>query len=441
MDISQAHLSPTHDHLRVLFVDDEMPVLKALNRFARNHAWSADIAQSGAEALHKLARQDFDIVVSDMCMPNMDGATLLQQVRSQYPQTIRILLTGHADVDKMGAAINRGGIFNYLSKPWDGELMCEMLENAFHYRNTELQRAHQQILNQQQITKLGLANESLEHKVKERTLEIEQAFSLISDLQERTSHKYSDALMVLNKVIQWRFGEFPDKNKFVQDNCTRLAQRLELPQNAVDNLTLATQLYRIGVLILPNELPAKPINQFTPEQTDSLAQIPFLGDIVLSGVPGLREVAAIIRHQNENIDGSGAPGSLKQDEIPIESRILRLINDFYDLFQGHLVSKVYGIKSAISYIKDWSDIKYDNMIVSEFLAMLDEQHDDEATYTKVESLSVGMQLQANVVSKNGTILLLKGTVLKRHHIEDLKLFEVDLNESFVIKVKPLITLL
>lgn len=102
---------------RLLFVDDEANLLAGLRRMLRpmRHEWQTTFCNSGPQALAEMARQPFDVVVSDMRMPGMDGAHLLRQVREQYPDTVRLVLSGQADRDAILAGV--GPIHQYLAKP------------------------------------------------------------------------------------------------------------------------------------------------------------------------------------------------------------------------------------------------------------------------------------------------------------------------------------
>jgi DNA-binding NtrC family response regulator len=109
-------MNPT-DLPSVLCVDDEARVLDGLSLHLRRH-YQVHTAQSGAQALAKLKElRGVAVVVSDMRMPGMDGATLLRQVMTLYPDTARILLTGEPGRDVAISAINEGQIFRFLTKP------------------------------------------------------------------------------------------------------------------------------------------------------------------------------------------------------------------------------------------------------------------------------------------------------------------------------------
>ncbi|HWD91291.1 MAG TPA: response regulator [Verrucomicrobiae bacterium] len=113
---------------RILFVDDEEMVLRGLGRLLRpmSHEWEMQFVTSGAKALEKMAEVPFDIVVSDMRMPGMNGAELLNEVMKRYPRTVRLILSGFADRELILKCV--GSTHQYLSKPCDErELKMAML--------------------------------------------------------------------------------------------------------------------------------------------------------------------------------------------------------------------------------------------------------------------------------------------------------------------------
>lgn len=116
--------------MRILFVDDEARVLDGLRRllFRQRAEWSMHFATTGAEALEIMAKDSFDLIVTDMRMPLMDGAELLGRVREVHPRAVRIVLSGHADVNQAVRAMDIA--HQYLSKPCDGPTLIATIEQA-----------------------------------------------------------------------------------------------------------------------------------------------------------------------------------------------------------------------------------------------------------------------------------------------------------------------
>lgn len=117
--------------LRILFVDDEPNILQGLKRMLRTmrQEWEMQFAGTGQEALEKLSKESFDVVVSDMRMPGMDGAQLLTEVRTLYPNIIRIVLSGHSDKELILKSVQPA--HQYLTKPCDADALKASVTRAF----------------------------------------------------------------------------------------------------------------------------------------------------------------------------------------------------------------------------------------------------------------------------------------------------------------------
>ncbi|AYH43269.1 ATPase, T2SS/T4P/T4SS family [Azoarcus sp. DN11] len=106
---------------RLLIVDDEPAILKALARTFRAEAYEIVTASNGSEALAQMRDAPVQVVISDYMMPGMNGAELLKQVKTLYPDAIRIMLTGHADTGAVMGAINEGAVYKFILKPWNDD--------------------------------------------------------------------------------------------------------------------------------------------------------------------------------------------------------------------------------------------------------------------------------------------------------------------------------
>jgi response regulator RpfG family c-di-GMP phosphodiesterase len=117
----------------LLLVDDEENILKSLQRLLRRDNYQIFIASSGQMGLELLKEHQINVIISDQRMPHMSGSEFLSQVKSVYPNTVRIMLSGYTDLDSVTEAINQGAIFRFLTKPWDDELLRNNIKEAFDY--------------------------------------------------------------------------------------------------------------------------------------------------------------------------------------------------------------------------------------------------------------------------------------------------------------------
>ena len=126
----------------LLLVDDEPNILAALRRTLRREGYRILTAPGGEAALELLAQQAVDVIVSDQRMPGMSGVEFLSRVRSLFPDTVRIVLSGYTDLDAVTDAINRGAVYKFLTKPWEDELLKENIAEAFRYAGLRRENEH-----------------------------------------------------------------------------------------------------------------------------------------------------------------------------------------------------------------------------------------------------------------------------------------------------------
>lgn len=117
--------------IRILFVDDETNILDGLRRMLRcmKHEWDMEFVENGLEALKLIEQEPFDVVVSDMLMPGMDGFELLTQVKQRYPMIVRIIFSGYLEREMILKSIKLA--HQYLSKPCAAETLISKVKQSF----------------------------------------------------------------------------------------------------------------------------------------------------------------------------------------------------------------------------------------------------------------------------------------------------------------------
>jgi response regulator RpfG family c-di-GMP phosphodiesterase len=150
------------EKISILYVDDEMNNLisfKAVFRIKYNIL----TAISGEEAIKILRNNTVNIIITDQRMPQMTGVEFLESILNEYPDPIRILITGYADMNAVIDAINKGKIFHYLTKPWNEEELDMTILRAYD--------VYKQKINEREVTnKLSLSNDQLEFLLRQKLL-------------------------------------------------------------------------------------------------------------------------------------------------------------------------------------------------------------------------------------------------------------------------------
>lgn len=199
----------------ILCLDDEQNILNSLRRLLRKEGYKLLLASNGEEAFKLLAENEVHLVISDQRMPEMNGTEFLAKVKEQYPDILRIILTGYTDVDSITESINKGHIYKFFLKPWnDQNLKLEIrqaLEQFALIRDNI--RLDKTVVAQNE--KLKEINENLENLVDERTRKIaaqnhalEISHAILEDLPMPILGVDSDGIIILaNKMAQVRINE------------------------------------------------------------------------------------------------------------------------------------------------------------------------------------------------------------------------------------------
>jgi len=156
---------------KVLFVDDEAPIINTLKRVFKGDEVEAYFVESGEAAHEVLNKNDISVIVTDYRMPDVDGLTLLRFVKERYPDTMRIILTGYPDMGLLLDAVNEVGIFRVLLKPWRNEELRHAVQQAIEYRQVLLRNRELVELTRRQNRELREINAKLLELVEEKTRE------------------------------------------------------------------------------------------------------------------------------------------------------------------------------------------------------------------------------------------------------------------------------
>lgn len=127
---------------RIALVDDETNILRALRRVLEDKTCEIELFTSAHEALRRAQVAIFDLVLSDYRMPEMDGIELLTEFRRLQPDAMRLMLSGHKDREMVINAVNRAGIFRFVSKPWDDDDLKAALGDALAQRRILVENRH-----------------------------------------------------------------------------------------------------------------------------------------------------------------------------------------------------------------------------------------------------------------------------------------------------------
>lgn len=421
----------------ILLVDDEPSILSSLRRLLRPVGYRIQTAESGRAGLDILEQEPVDLVISDMRMPEMDGAKFLEQVRRRWPATTRILLTGYADVTSTIEAINRGEIYRYVSKPWDDNDLTLVIRDALESARLRNENARLLALTQAQNEKLTDLNANLEHKVKERTSEIEQVNSFLNLANDRLKQNFLVSIKMFSGLMELRGGAMSGHSRRVADLARKLAVRHGLGAKEQQDVFFAALLHDVGKIGFPDSLLARPVSKMNGDDLGHYRKHAIAGESALMPLDELKDVSKIVRSHHERFDGQGFPDGLQGLSIPLGARLLSVVNDYDGLQIGTLAEKRMSADEAKATLVQSRGKRYDPQLVDTFIELLGGLAQEVVREREVShaNLKVGMVLSRDLVSREGVMLLSADYILDASLIKQIQEYAAREHHPMLIHIR------
>jgi response regulator RpfG family c-di-GMP phosphodiesterase len=425
----------------LLLVDDEENVLNSLRRLLRSSPYQVLTANGGEAALELLEQQPVDLVISDARMPGMNGAVLLAQVQKRWPECMRIMLTGYADLGTTISAINEGQIFRYISKPWDDEELRLSIRQALAFQFSERERKRLEQLTHEQNERLQELNATLEQRVRDRTAELQQTADMLDLAYAELRRGYVTATEVFANLVNQRVSKERQTNTQVIALVRAYAELLQIGAAEADDMAMAAALYNIGKLTWDDHLLSRPSELLYKDDKERYRQYPTVGESLLMALEPIKDAGRLILHHQERWDGTGFPERLKGEAIPLGSRLLKLAVDFIELQRGMILDRRLGREEAMQLMHRYSGRLYEPQLCERFLQMCREQapdlalDDPDVMPLDIRRLEPGMVLARNLHADCGMLLLNEGKTLTRPLIDKLAAFEASEEAHYTLFVR------
>ncbi|GAB4317507.1 MAG: response regulator [Candidatus Zixiibacteriota bacterium] len=364
---------------RVLFVDDEENLLNAIRRQFRRE-FDMTTAQSGKEALALIESDGpFAVVVSDLRMPEMDGIQFLTAVREKAPDTVRMMLTGNADVSAAMQAVNEGNIFRFMAKPCPTETLRSAVRagiDQYHLLRTE-------------------------REMLESTLQ--GSIRLMSDL--------------LATISPLASGRATRVKRYVRQLVRLISEKIPIDESILWQFETAAMLSQIGALLLPQPLLKKVLEgkKLEPNEQALFDKHPSVGRKLIVNIPRLEPIGEIIALQNVRFDeantGTGTPTGY---DLPLPARVLKVALDFDEqLTRGNTQTESLAILQSR---ESW----YDPDILAALARLVKLESSFKVARLYVKDVTATMILAENVLTSDGQLLIAKGFELTDSMIQRLQ---------------------
>ena len=329
---------------KILVADDEEALREVIGSLleAAGYRWHA--VPTGRDAAIEITRDDYDLVLSDLLMPEMDGLRLLEHVQSYDPDIPVILVTAMHDLSVALKAI-RNGAYDYILKPFEREQLYLSVRRALEHRRLVKENNRYQ--------------RNLEVMVEQKTQEL---LNTLTELEQ----SYDYTLEALGSALDARDAETEGHCQRVTSVTITLAQAMGVSGDSLRQIARGAFLHDIGKMGIPDGILRKP-GPLTDAEIAIMRSHCEIGYSLLATIPFLREAAEIVLTHQEHFDGTGYPRGLKGKQIPIGARIFAVADALDAMISNRPYREALPIRVARQEILAHSGTQFDPDVVAVFL--------------------------------------------------------------------------
>jgi DNA-binding NtrC family response regulator len=222
------------DRIKVLVVDDERTYRALLDKTLRAEGYEVDLAENGREALHRAANADYDIVLTDLAMPDVGGIDVLKGIKAKRPDTVVIIITGFASLDTALAAI-KDGVYDYITKPFQLEEIRLTMKNAVERQRLEREK-------DTLVAKLEKAYAVIEELSQNRR----QYQVKIEEIDRQLANRQSELTEGIRRLRGFHDRVLPDQ--FAKPPAKKGERKEPQAESPYDRLNKAVQLRKDGTI-------------------------------------------------------------------------------------------------------------------------------------------------------------------------------------------------
>lgn len=283
---------------KILVVDDELGPRESLRMILRDD-YEAMTAANGKEAIALLGTTEYDLVILDIRMPDINGTDLLKIVKEKAPSTEVIMITAYASVETATKALREGAL-DYLIKPFELSTVRDIVAKGIARKNEMSQVT-------KRISELQLANKTLES-------EIAVTYNSIN------SH-YNETISSLVAAVDAKDSYTKGHQERVARIVLMIAEQMKLSEQSLLTIQKAAMLHDIGKIGVAEYILRKD-GDLNNSEYDMIKKHPVIGAEILSPVQLLKDVIPMVLHHHERYDGSGYPGGIAGNNIPLGARVI-----------------------------------------------------------------------------------------------------------------------
>jgi response regulator RpfG family c-di-GMP phosphodiesterase len=346
----------------IVCVDDDLALLQTLEEelgehFGESHeVLAVTSAEQAPESMYELARQGkrFEVVISDLMLPGMHGDRMLEIVNDRFPGVIKVLLTGHTDLDAALYAIASARIDKYIAKPWQHDdltlTMAALIQQHRLRRENEALLVDLQDRNRELAAALEELREAKDRSEKEFLLSI-QSLAVALEAKDRYTAGHSERVARFSVLIGRKMGFTPEE---------------------LEDLRNIALLHDIGKIGMADAVLNKP-GALTDREFAILRDHPVIGAQILSPLSSFVPYILATKHHHERFDGRGYPDGLSGNDLPLTVWIIAIADAFDAMTSTRPYRKGKPISFALQQLQMGRGTQFHPDCADAFIELLQER--------------------------------------------------------------------
>jgi len=324
---------------RILLVDDEEGIRDSLSVYLRSAGFDVDTAEDALAARELLNHSRYDLVLSDISMPEVSGLDLLGDIKEIDPNIEVIMITAYLDISLAIQAMRRGA-YDFFTKPFNYDKILLTIERVQERRRLQEQARRYELLKRQKAFE--------EQAILETTLGLARAV----EERDRFNHGHG---------------------KRTANYAQMLGRALHFTEERLKALRYGGLLHDVGKIGIDDKILNKP-DRLDPDEFKTIQRHPEIGQYILTPISFLTDVSGMVRHHHERWDGKGYPDGLSGENIPLEARILTLADFFDSLTSARPYRSPMSVSDAIDLIAKERGTQFDPILADLFIEQIAALH-------------------------------------------------------------------
>jgi len=335
---------------RILVVEDETLIRDILVRKLKGLGYECDWCENGLAALNLLPASAYDLILTDLMMPELGGLSLLRETQKFCPDTAVILVTSVSDLNIAIDALTHGA-YDYILKPFSLQEVSVVVARALEKRRLLLENRRYQ--------------QHLEEEVASRTKQFREALELLQQT-------YHSTLLALGTALDSRDADSDGHALRVTLYTLRLARQVGASEADLKTIEQGALLHDIGKIGVPDDLLRKP-EKLSESEWQLMRLHPEIGYRILSRISFLQDAAKMVLNHQEKYDGTGYPAGLRGNEVELSARIFAVADTLDCMTTDRPFQRAVTFELAREEIIRVAGTQLDPAIVGKFLEIpLDE---------------------------------------------------------------------